>query len=69
MTQHNIDDEHHPLKPFWNPKDHIEEIVNLPEFEKLYESFQEEPPAFFGNQSAPNISSSLALNLVFELLK
>jgi|LakMenEpi03Aug12_release.lakeMendotaPanAssembly.Ray.scaffolds.fasta_scaffold190166_5 hypothetical protein len=52
MTQHNIDDEHHPLKPFWNPKDHIEEIVNLPEFEKLYESFQEEPPAFFGNQSA-----------------
>ena len=52
MTKHNTDDEHHPLKPFWNPKDHIEEIVALPEFEKLYESFQEEPSAFFGNQSA-----------------
>ena len=51
MTKHNSDDEHHPLKPFWNPKDHIEQIVELPEFEKLYESFQEEPPAFFGNQS------------------
>jgi hypothetical protein len=40
MTQHNTDDEHHPLKPFWNPKDHIEEIVNLPEFEKLHEFFR-----------------------------
>jgi len=52
MTQHNSDDEHHPLKPFWNPKDQVEQIVALPEFEKLYESFQEEPSAFFGNQSA-----------------
>ena len=52
MTKHNTDDEHHPLKPFWNPKDQVEQIVALPEFEKLYESFQEEPSAFFGNQSA-----------------
>jgi hypothetical protein len=51
MTKHNTDDEHHPLKPFWNPKDHIEQIVALPEFEKLYESFKEEPSAFFANQS------------------
>ena len=52
MTKHNTDDEHHPLKPFWNPKDQVEQIVALPEFEKLYESFQEEPSAFFANQSA-----------------
>ena len=51
MTQHNTDDEHHPLKPFWNPKDHIEEIVNLPEFEKLHESFQDEPAPIFCDQS------------------
>jgi len=52
MTQHNLDDEHYTPKPFYDPKDHVEQIVKLPEFEKLYESFQEEPPAFFGNQSA-----------------
>jgi hypothetical protein len=51
MTQHNSDDENHPLKPFWNPKDHIEEIVNLPEFDSLHEKFQDEPAPFFGDQS------------------
>jgi hypothetical protein len=40
-----------PLKTFYNPKDHIEEIVNLPEFEKLHEDFQDEPAPFFGDQS------------------
>jgi len=47
----NNDMNHNP-EPFWNPKDQVEQIVALPEFEKLYESFQEEPSAFFGNQSA-----------------
>lgn len=51
MTKHNTDDENHPLKPFWNPKDHIEEIVNLPEFDSLHEKFQDEPAPFFGDQS------------------
>jgi hypothetical protein len=51
MTQHNSDDENHTLKPFWNPKDHIEEIVNLPEFDSLHEKFQDEPAPFFGDQS------------------
>ncbi len=51
MTKHNTDDEHHPLKSFWNPKDHIEQIVELPEFEKLHESFQDEPAPIFGDQS------------------
>jgi hypothetical protein len=41
-----------PLEPFWHYKDHIEQIVELPEFEKLHESFQDEPSVFFGNQSA-----------------
>ena len=52
MTQHNSDDEHHLLEPFYNPKDHVEQIVKLPEFEKLHEAFQDEPAPFFGDQSA-----------------
>ena len=36
---------------FWHYKDQVEQIVALPEFEKLYESFKEEPSAFFANQS------------------
>jgi hypothetical protein len=38
-------------EPFWHYKDQVEQIVALPEFEKLYESFKEEPSAFFANQS------------------
>ena len=53
MTQHNLDDEHHPLKPFYNAKDHVEQIVALPEFEKLHESYKDEPaPFFFGDKAA-----------------
>ena len=52
MNTNNINDMNHNPEPFWNPKDQVEQIVALPEFEKLYESFQEEPSAFFGNQSA-----------------
>ena len=51
MTKHNINDMNHNPEPFWNPKDQVEQIVALPEFEKLYESFKEEPSAFFANQS------------------
>jgi len=53
MTIHNLDDEHHPLKPFYNAKDHVEQIVALPEFEKLHESYKDEPaPFFFGDKAA-----------------
>jgi hypothetical protein len=51
MTKHNTDDEHHPLKPFWNPKDQVEQIAKLPEFEKLHEAFQDEPSPIFSDQS------------------
>ena len=49
MTQHNKDDKHHQ---FWNPKDQVEQIAKLPEFEKLHEAFQDEPAPIFGDQSA-----------------
>lgn len=39
-------------EPFYNPKDHIEEIVALPEFDSLHEKFQDEPMPFFGDSAA-----------------
>jgi hypothetical protein len=52
MNTNNINDMNHNPEPFWCYKDQVEQIAKLPEFEKLYESFQEEPSAFFGNQSS-----------------
>jgi len=51
MTQHNSDDENHPLEPLYNAKDHIEEIIKLPEFKQAYEAFLDELPPLFGDET------------------
>ena len=40
MTQHNSDDEHHPLEPFWQlTPETVAAIMELPEFETLFKNY------------------------------
>ena len=71
MTQHNSDDEHHPLEPFYNAKDHVEQITKLPEFDKLHEAFKDEPGLTFGDLSGQKRSRRIYrfLNLAYPFLQ
>ena len=71
MTQHNSDDEHHPLEPFYNAKDHVEQITKLPEFDKLHEAFKDEPGLTFGDLSGQKRSRRIYrfLNLAYRFLQ
>ena len=51
MNTNNINDMNHNPEPFWHYKDHVEQITKLPEFDSLYEKFQNEPGPFFYDQS------------------
>lgn len=71
MTKHNTDDEHHPLEPFYNAKDHVEQITKLPEFDKLHEAFKDEPGLTFGDLSGQKRSRRIYrfLNLAYPFLQ